>query len=200
MSLAEYARRVVDRPSSSSSSSGGGGSSSSSSSSSHDESFEPPLYAFTGALVDDSPAEFADDFELHPPLLARPVEGLDVTVDTRQFFLGPAGSGAPWHYHKLAFNAMAFGRKLWFLRPPASALYSKQPIATWLAHHGWSRPGDVLPGVAQCVQEAGDALLVPKGWAHATLNLQPSIGVAYEMDAPGCGLDVEIHAAFGPGV
>ena len=177
MSLAEYARRVVDRPSSSA---------------------EPPLYAFTGELVDERPGEFADDFELHPPLLAAMrVGGLGVTVDTRQFYLGPAGSGAPWHYHKLAYNAMPFGRKLWFLRPPASALYSKQPIAAWLARHGWSRPGDALPGVAQCVQEAGDVLLVPKGWAHATLNLRPSIGVAYELDVPGGGLDVEIHASFG---
>ena len=33
-----------------------------------------------------------------------------------------------------------------------------------------------------CEQRDGDAVFVPGGWAHATLNLQASVGVAFELD------------------
>ena len=33
-------------------------------------------------------------------------------------------------------------------------------------------------------QEAGDLLFVPRDWAHAVLNLQPSVGYAVEFDTP----------------
>ena len=36
-----------------------------------------------------------------------------------------------------------------------------------------------------CVQRSGETLFVPTGWAHATLNLEPSIGFSVEVgDAP----------------
>lgn len=37
------------------------------------------------------------------------------------------------------------------------------------------------PEAAGCIQGAGDALYVPSEWGHETLNLEPSIGMAYEM-------------------
>ncbi len=38
----------------------------------------------------------------------------------------------------------------------------------------------------ECVQEAGDIVIVPTFWGHATLNVEPTIGVAYEMDSGFC--------------
>ena len=32
----------------------------------------------------------------------------------------------------------------------------------------------------RCVQEAGDQVFVPEGYAHATVNLDTSVGVAVE--------------------
>lgn len=40
-----------------------------------------------------------------------------------------------------------------------------------------------------CVQDAGDLLVLPDLWGHATLNLEPSVGLAREftfvLRAPG---------------
>ena len=44
------------------------------------------------------------------------------------------------------------------------------------------RPGGLVFSVLG-TQEAGDVLMVPAGWAHATLNLLPSVGVAREMES-----------------
>ena len=33
----------------------------------------------------------------------------------------------------------------------------------------------------QCTQQAGDVLYVPSLWAHATLNIKQSIGIAHEV-------------------
>ena len=117
-----------------------------------------------------------------------------------QFFLGPAGSGAPFHFHKDAVNFLAHGRKQWWLRPPSAALYSVLPVAQWLGGAGEggganaSACGGALLGSSAgggsssappepClvgVQEEGDALYVPAGWGHAVLNLQASVGFALE--------------------
>ena len=34
----------------------------------------------------------------------------------------------------------------------------------------------------QCTQQAGDIIFVPRNWGHATLNIQQSIGLAYELN------------------
>ena len=98
-----------------------------------------------------------------------------------QLFLGPAGSGAPFHFHKDAVNLLLVGRKSWFLTPPSSASYATVPAAVWVAH-GMERPGggDLLT----CIQEEGDAMYVPSGWGHAVLNLEAAAGVALEWSSP----------------
>lgn len=90
-----------------------------------------------------------------------------------QFYLGPAGSGAPMHFHGHAVNTLAFGEKRWFLLPPSDAYYSTLPSGQFVREgHGDS--------AWQCTQRSGDILFVPSLWSHATLNLRQTIGVAHE--------------------
>jgi len=103
-----------------------------------------------------------------------------------QFFLGPPGPGAPFHFHKDAVNYLAHGAKLWWLLPPSQALYSTIPMAQWVAE-GALQP---LPHAARplaeplhyylALQQEGDAVYIPAGWGHAVLNLQTSVGFALE--------------------
>ena len=88
-----------------------------------------------------------------------------------QVYAGPAGAGAPWHYHEQAVNALGFGRKTWYLRPPPTATYSVQMPRAWRG-----KPRDAIV----CEQRAGDILYVPGGWGHAVVNEEPSVGAAVE--------------------
>lgn len=107
-----------------------------------------------------------------------------------QFYLGPAGSGAPAHFHGHAVNVLAHGSKRWSLWPPQHALYSKEPAADrWRRLHG-NQTSTFTKGVhepevvlepLECTQEAGDMLFVPTLWGHATLNERQAIGTAYEL-------------------
>ena len=91
------------------------------------------------------------------------------------------GSGAPTHFHGDAWNAVAHGRKLWLLSPPAHARYSATPILPYLeARAEWVLENKNTEHPYHCVQEAGDVLYVPADWGHAVLNLRPTIGVAVE--------------------
>ena len=106
-------------------------------------------------------------------------------VTSRAFYLGPRGSGAPWHFHVPAWNALYHGAKHWFLRPPSAAIYSKEAIGSWLER-------DYATGSQlECIQLGGDAMLLPDGWGHATLNLEASIGVTWELNLLGTGLQFE---------
>jgi hypothetical protein len=42
----------------------------------------------------------------------------------------------------------------------------------------------VDPPPLQCTQEAGDLFFVPRGWGHAVLNLDTTIGYAREFNSP----------------
>ena len=68
-------------------------------------------------------------------------------------------------------NALGFGRKTWYLRPPGRALYSIEPPRHWRRD-----PRDAVV----CEQRAGDILYVPAGWGHAVVNEEPSVGAAVE--------------------
>jgi hypothetical protein len=99
-----------------------------------------------------------------------------------QFYLGGPGTGSPLHFHKDAFNALMYGKKRWFLIPPASALYSTVPISTWVVNTSLDGP-DMPKGLQMCTQIAGDVIYVPHGWAHGVLNLETSVGVAVEFSS-----------------
>jgi len=92
-----------------------------------------------------------------------------------QFYLGPAGSGAPVHFHGHAVNSMAYGEKKWFLFPPGSGFYSTLPALEFVRNDSASQGASW-----QCTQRSGDVVYVPTLWSHATLNVRQSVGVAHE--------------------
>jgi len=92
-----------------------------------------------------------------------------------QFNLGGELMGSPLHFHNSAVNSLVFGRKLWFLLPPARQVWSNEPIYQHLLRTGG------LPDSIKCIQEAGDLMFVPDQWTHGVINLAESIGVAHEL-------------------
>lgn len=111
-------------------------------------------------------------------------------VKARQFFLGPRSAGAPVHTHTDAANYLMYGRKRWRLYPPNAAFYSTLPAFEAEASFFTSffliflqaddaRAGGTVPPL-ECVQGGGDMLFIPSTWAHATLNLEASVGLAAE--------------------
>jgi hypothetical protein len=115
--------------------------------------------------------------------LAQANVSLQVDSPRVEFYFGPPGSGAPWHYHDPAFNALAYGRKRWFITPPRRAVFSNTPAVEWYrTEFVQSKPDDSAGRhVLECTQETGDIIFVPYLWSHATINLETSIGLAYEM-------------------
>lgn len=83
-----------------------------------------------------------------------------------QFYLGPAGSGAPPHFHGNAVNTLAYGEKRWFLFPPTSAFYTTTPAISFVASD------ERVNASLQCTQRAGDIIFVPSLWGHAVLNVK----------------------------
>ena len=127
------------------------------------------------------------------------VGGLNLVFEG-QFYLGPPASGAPAHWHSAAINVMAYGKKRWAVFPPHNgSFYSIKPsldFFKWdlpeieaqstvrvILVDKYGMPGDscVILQVFHFTQNSGDVLLVPKGWGHATLNIETSIGIAFEI-------------------
>jgi hypothetical protein len=50
-------------------------------------------------------------------------------------------------------------------------------LREWLDQKYNTASDDLL----ECVQDAGTLLFIPDGWAHTTLNLEDSIGIAVEV-------------------
>ena len=139
-------------------------------------------YQFDRDFLKNSAPEMRDDFGT-PAHFERLTSN-----DTKQdplFYLGPRGSGVGFHRHGEAWNIVAHGRKRWFLYPPEwrSDLLGVGPDIA-LDGLGWfreffSRVGGTTIAPMECVQEAGDIAYLPEGWHHATLNVQDTIGVAF---------------------
>ena len=127
-----------------------------------------PSYIFE-SISDDSP--LLDDFIL--PSILDP-ELTHMSMSQIQFYIGPALSGAPGHFHQSAWNILMYGKKRWFLYPPTEAFYSRQHV--WLWWQQQSKP----TGAMECIQYPGDLVYVPDLWGHAVLNLQESVGLAAE--------------------
>jgi len=93
-----------------------------------------------------------------------------------------------------AVNVLAWGRKQWFLRPPAAAEYSTVPAARFVLSLGAEEAAAAAAGASagagaaaerplRCAQRGGDVLYVPAGWSHAVLNTRTSVGFAVEFES-----------------
>jgi hypothetical protein len=139
-----------------------------------------PMYLFG---KDNLPGIAAD---LVPPRLFEGTAFTEWSASDRRehalFFLGPAHSGAYFHQHFSAWNALLYGAKRWFLLPPDAVFgpYTASMV-NWLAVDKSRLP---IPPL-ECVQESGEILFVPEGWLHATINLQDSVGIAVELGPTG---------------
>jgi hypothetical protein len=87
---------------------------------------------------------------------------------------------------------LAWGRKVWFMRPPAAAEYSTVPAARFALSLAEAETTAAAAGTAgaaaaerplRCTQRGGDVLFVPAGWSHAVLNTRTSIGFAVEFES-----------------
>ena len=104
----------------------------------------------------------------------------NMRVTSPQWLLAPPDTGAPIHFHGNAINALVHGRKLWTFLPPRHSLYSTKHISKWIneEYPQLNEAGKTF----QCIQEAGDFLFVPDGWAHGVVNLAESVGYALGFD------------------
>ena len=108
-----------------------------------------------------------------------------------QFYVGGAGAGAQPHWHGPAWNWLLRGRKKWLLWPPEGATYAQRHVGLAV------EPATQLSGrPLECEQRAGDVLVLPALWGHATLNAAPSIGFATELHFDR-QFDLGLHAEFG---
>jgi len=119
----------------------------------------------------DAPAYFADR--------ARFSWSDEHRANASLFFIGPTLSGAYFHAHYAAWNAVVYGRKRWLLMPPG-AFYGTvkngdMTVVEWLHKYG------THVQALDCVQEPGTMLFIPEGWSHATINLDDTIGIAIEV-------------------
>ena len=130
-----------------------------------------PTYIFE-AIPPNSP--LLDYFTL-PDILNPSVTHISVTKT--QFYVGPPLSGAPFHFHRNAWNVLIYGLKRWFVLPPPHAYYSKQHVWDWWRTvHRHKKSTHVM----ECVQHPGDMVFVPDMWGHSVINLRESIGMAAE--------------------
>ncbi|CAJ1381510.1 unnamed protein product [Effrenium voratum] len=135
--------------------------------------------------LDDEQKIYVFDKEFFQNVSAKelaPIPGWLKMSDAVAFLtLGGPLSGTQFHAHGTAFLLLVAGKKRWYLHEPgqfpnASARALHLPVSAF--------EKDVLPSLESaplgCVQHAGDAILVPDGWAHATINVEETLGVAWQ--------------------
>lgn len=132
----------------------------------------PPDYIFQTIPRD---SLLMEHFKL--PYMFNP-EQTNIIPRQMQFFVGPALSGSPPHFHSHSWNLLIYGRKKWFLYPPHRAFYSKSHVLDWYRS---SAPLNDQHTIS-CIQEQGDVMYVPDMWGHAVINLREVIGIAQEFD------------------
>ena len=115
----------------------------------------------------------------HPPGFGDPQDCArnrlcSYALGPHQFALGAAGTGSPMHTHQDAWNALIYGRKRWFIAPPAQANYSYTHIRAWMEADYPQLPPSQRP--LECVQRAGEVMYVPgkRGQLDKTLGSCPS--------------------------
>ena len=119
----------------------------------------------------------------------------NMTQTSFQFFLGPPGSGSHMHFHRDALNVLVYGRKRWFLTHPNNTACSRKHPLEWFKSKDGYAAQKQQGRVFECVQQPGEAMVVPLGWGHAALNIETSIGAAFEIQ-----LEDPSRAAGRPGL
>jgi ankyrin repeat protein len=91
-----------------------------------------------------------------------------------QFSLGSIGSGAQYHFHGDAWNALVYGEKKWkFVAPPNGKFAINKICSTCSSSM-------MIGETYEVIQKSGDFVYVPEYWSHSTSNLGENIGIAYE--------------------
>lgn len=123
-----------------------------------------------------------------------------------QLSVGSFGSGASWHHHLSAFNVLLFGKKRWWMVPPAlqkDVLYEREDPAiqyghglvasnlqplTWY-HTVFAKTLNKTHGedIVQCTQGPGELLILPRLWSHTTINLSDTVCLAREFIREAAG-------------
>mmetsp|Transcript_18309 Transcript_18309/g.37652 ORF Transcript_18309/g.37652 Transcript_18309/m.37652 type:complete len:646 (-) Transcript_18309:21-1958(-) len=135
-------------------------------------------YVFERLPEDEGPLGVAREV---PKLLRSRVD-----LRSAQFTLGGALMGSPLHHHVDAANSLLFGKKLWFLKPPAQQEFRKTTVYEDLLASGGP------PGL-KVLQQSGDLLYVPQDWAHGALCLNQCIGLAHEFDVRAQSIPVPVE-------
>jgi len=96
--------------------------------------------------------------------------------------VGGPRSGAHFHAHGAAFLTLLSGRKRWHLHqvgafPNASVPHLHRDVSAWESQ---VRPALGSSAPISCVQQPGETMFVPDSWAHATANLDDTVGVAWQ--------------------
>jgi len=141
-----------------------------------------PYYVFDSQVFE---ANFANYFKL-PSFINSLFPNVSAYY---QLMLGPAGSGAPFHFHCTAVNFLIFGQKRWYLSPPSSSWYSKRTTAAIIDQIATNAPDwapDANSPIYSCEQNSLEVVYVPEHWSHATFNTAESIGFATEFDVQDC--------------
>jgi hypothetical protein len=114
-----------------------------------------------------------------PPVFASWMDRLpaDLRPDWSWFYIGPVGSGTPYHYdthRSSAWNAVFEGAKSWEAIPPDAPD----------ARVAWE-------------QAAGDLVCVPSGWVHRVVNHAPTVAFS-ENFINASNVDVVLAGPDGP--
>lgn len=137
-----------------------------------------PLYIFDNEIFYNMEAKmYETDFQKRiPHFESLPTTGI-------QLIMGGMRTGAPFHFHRSAFNSALFGRKRWLLLPPGAQYWARARAVDWFDRY---RAGEVPadPLIQECVQHAGDILFVPGGYAHTTISAEDTACVAIEVATP----------------
>lgn len=153
-----------------------------------DASAEPPPFVLFGDNVD----TFAG---LTASYKQPPLAGAFGRV-ALSFGVAPPGSGVPFHTHGPTWAEALVGRKRWLLYPPEERPPFDGGASTlsWLRRwQGGDRAIAAHGPPLDCTLGPGEALYLPSGWWHATLNVDEAVFLSSFVDDRGGGADGELR-------